>query len=639
MASQTSLNLRQRQYDAIVRMLNLNATITSSGAGEQEEVYKVLVLDKYCRDVISPLLKVNDLRKHGITLHLLIDAERQPIADVPAIYFVQPTEQNVRKILADASRGLYDSMHLNFSSSLPRPLLEQLATGAVKADCLHRVAKVYDQYVGFVALEPRMFTLAQPRSYAQLHDPTASDTDVEAAVQEIVSGIFGALATLGAVPIIRCQKGGAAEMVAAQLDARLRDHLNSRHNLFADAPLAASTFQRPLLCLFDRTFDLSVILQHAWSYQPLVHDILALKLNRVTVAAEGSTGGPSITAGKRSYDLDESDAFWVTNANSPFPKVAEEVELQLTKYKLDVEEVNKKTAGKADELLDGEGTALLGNTKHLVSVVNSLPELTERKRIIDKHTNIATALLGHIKSRAIDAFCSLEDELFTKGAADMSGLLAAIHPSAKGTPEDKLRLAVVYILCTAEPPSSTDLASIESTLQESGAPLLALRYVRQIRAISQSIVTGSTAPSSVTNIAGLTSRSQLLDWADKLYGSSISAVTAGVKNLLSGVRQLAAVRVMEALMEGKQTPETDAYLYFDPKGPRTAPSAAPVQKGPFKEAIAFVIGGGNYKEYLGLQEFASKHTPPKSVAYGSTEVLTGTEFLEQLTELGQKTST
>ena len=34
-------------------------------------MYKVLVLDKYTKDILAPLLRLNDLRKHGITLHLV----------------------------------------------------------------------------------------------------------------------------------------------------------------------------------------------------------------------------------------------------------------------------------------------------------------------------------------------------------------------------------------------------------------------------------------------------------------------------------------------------------------------------------------------------------------------------------------
>lgn len=50
----------------------------------------------------------------------LFPYRRQRIEDVPALYFVSPTDANVQKIAEDLAAGLYDSAHLNFSSSLPR---------------------------------------------------------------------------------------------------------------------------------------------------------------------------------------------------------------------------------------------------------------------------------------------------------------------------------------------------------------------------------------------------------------------------------------------------------------------------------------------------------------------------------------
>ena len=55
-------------------------------------------------------------------------------------------------------------------------------------------------------------------------------------------------------------QGGAAEHIARQLDVRLREHLGARQNLFSEAaPALAASLARPLLCLFDRNFELSVV--------------------------------------------------------------------------------------------------------------------------------------------------------------------------------------------------------------------------------------------------------------------------------------------------------------------------------------------------------------------------------------------
>jgi hypothetical protein len=120
-------------------------------------------------------------------------------------------------------------------------------------------------------------------------------------------------------------------MVAGMLDSRIRDHLVSRNNLFTEAGHMGTSFQRPVLCLFNRNFELSVAVQHVWSYRPLVHDVLNMKLNRVNVQGEGGTVGLKGKSGGKAYELDDGDSFWVANGNALFPAVAQEVEVQLTR--------------------------------------------------------------------------------------------------------------------------------------------------------------------------------------------------------------------------------------------------------------------------------------------------------------------
>ncbi len=55
-------------------MLNLNAQVEQGNPSHWQEVWKVLIFDKYCSDVTSLLLKKGDLRNQGITLHLYVQA-------------------------------------------------------------------------------------------------------------------------------------------------------------------------------------------------------------------------------------------------------------------------------------------------------------------------------------------------------------------------------------------------------------------------------------------------------------------------------------------------------------------------------------------------------------------------------------
>lgn len=94
---------------------------------------------------------------------------------------------------------------------------------------------------------------------------------------------------------------------------------------------------------------------------------------------------------------------------------------------------------------------------------------------------------------------------------------------------------------------------------------------------------------------------------------------------------------VEALMDGKAgSAEFEGYAVFDPKAPGGRPAGLDRARGPFREAIVFMIGGGNYLEREVLSTWAGRSQPPKHVLYGATEVLSGPEFVAQLAELGKK---
>ena len=91
-----------------MRMLRLNtqsSSVPGAGRPSDADTYKVLVLDRQTKDIIAPLLRVSDLRKHGVTLHLMIDAERHSIPDVPAVYFVAASEERIKRVVQARTRA------------------------------------------------------------------------------------------------------------------------------------------------------------------------------------------------------------------------------------------------------------------------------------------------------------------------------------------------------------------------------------------------------------------------------------------------------------------------------------------------------------------------------------------------------
>jgi hypothetical protein len=98
------------------------------------------------------------------TTYFRVDAQHTHISPKtqPAVYFVDASEENIQRIAEDCSKRLYSQVYLNFVSRLDRPLMERLARATIASNTYSLVTKVFDQYLDFVTLEPRLFTLNQP---------------------------------------------------------------------------------------------------------------------------------------------------------------------------------------------------------------------------------------------------------------------------------------------------------------------------------------------------------------------------------------------------------------------------------------------------------------------------------------------
>mmetsp|Transcript_10169 Transcript_10169/g.21541 ORF Transcript_10169/g.21541 Transcript_10169/m.21541 type:complete len:653 (-) Transcript_10169:160-2118(-) len=649
--STSQVTLKSSQLKAVHRMLAFNEDVDAieddfalPPAGSSHNQWKILIYDQECRSIISPLLSVSQLRRRGVTLHLLLNSEREPIPDVPAVYFCRPTKENLSIIAQDCAKGLYGRSHLNFVTKLDRPLMEDFAKLVVQSGTLDTIGGMHDQYLDFVCLEQQLFSLAKKDSYALYNGSGVNEQMIEEAMTEIAYGLFSVVATQGKVPIIRCPKGGAPEMVARKLNRMIAEHPTLLRN-------KSSGLHRPLLVIIDRNTDLITPIQHASTYQALVDDMLTHKANRVEFDVTTDTGGKRPKTVQKKFDLDpDQDPFYSRHKFHPFPEAIESNGIDLQEVTAKEQSIRSKAAG--NEIPDPSSSA-----SDLATAVDSLPALLERKKQLEVHTSILQAVMNQVAARDVPQFFELETSLATGSYKNdpnraKTEVMELVADPTKGNIDDKLRLIVVYVLTTNA--KTADVDEVAAALQQSmegtgddGKPRLdkagklrlemgtkALAYLKQLR--SMNMLPLSSAMQEIDSdptAAGSNVFSNVFNKATSQATGLLAKAADKVSSMLGKNHKHYATQVVENLCEMKLGTEDDDYLYLDPrvKGDVDVQKLRSMSRSPVHEATAFVIGGGCYAEYQNLQMVANER---RTVSYGSTELMDAGEFLAQLGKLG-----
>jgi hypothetical protein len=408
----------------------------------------------------------------------------------------------------------------------------------------------------------------------------------------------------------------------------------------------------------------------------------------------GKTGRPI------SLDTD-TDAFWRGHAVDDFPTAIEAHERELREVQ-GREEAIRRTAGAGGD--ESAATAVLGlngeasstAASDLVSAIDSLPALLKRRRILEAHAALMSAVMTRVASRLLPSFYDLEmPAIGGTGASERSAVLELVADGSRGRLEDRARLAAVHLLtCSTGGAGGGALGSLRdetealvaaltasigpgapptpvspSVTEELDSAVSALRYLSSVRqAAGMGVGMGGGGhgregsglmgmAAAAAGAVGGGAGGRLLEGMARATTSMLNKAAGAVSRALAGESRGPLTRAVASVCEGRASAGgLDSFLVFVPRAggegagrpvpyaqyvASAGPSAAPAPG--FRSALAFVVGGGCYSEYVELQRYAAGggaggaagQGGGPTVVYGGTELLSPAAFLAALSQLGR----
>ncbi|XP_057511196.1 SNARE-interacting protein KEULE-like [Actinidia eriantha] len=429
-------NFRQLTRDRL-----LYEMLRSTKTGDSKSTWKVLVMDKVTVKIMSYSCKMADITEEGVSLVEDIYKRRQPLPTMDAIYFVQPTKENVIMFLSDmAGRApLYKKAFVFFSSPVPRELVNQIKRdGSV----LSRIGSLREMNLEYFAIDSQGFITDNERALEELFGDEESTRKGDACLNEMATRIATVFASLREFPMVRYR---AAKSLDPTTMTTFRDLIptklaagvwNCLMKYKANLPHFPQTETCELLIL-DRSVDQIAPVIHEWTYDAMCHDLLNMEGNKYVHQVPGKAAG---VPEKKEVLLEDHDPIWLELRHAHIADASERLHEKMTSF------VSKN---KAAQVHHGSRDGGELSTRDLQKMVQALPQYSEQIDKLSLHVDIAGKINNMIKEMGLKDVGQLEQDLVF-GDAGTKDIINFLRTKLDVTRESKLRLLMIYAACYPE---------------------------------------------------------------------------------------------------------------------------------------------------------------------------------------------
>ncbi|CAL5432842.1 unnamed protein product [Camellia sinensis] len=419
-----------KNFRQITRERLLYEMLRSTKTGDSKSTWKVLIMDKVTIKILSYSCKMADVTEEGVSLVEDIYRRRQPLPTLDAIYFIQPTKENVNMFLSDMTgrAALYKKAFIFFSSPVPRELVNHIKKdGSV----LPRIGALREMNLEYFAIDSQ-----------DLFGDEESTRKGDACLNMMATRIATAFASLREFPLVRYH---AAKSLDPTTMTTFRDLIptklaagvwNCLMKYKADLPNFPQTETCELL-IVDRSVDQIAPVIHEWTYDAMCHDLLNMDGNKYVHEIPGKAGG---VPEKKEVLLEDHDPIWLELRHAHIADASERLHEKMISF---------VSRNKAAQIHHGSRDGGEISTRDLQKMVQALPQYSEQIDKLSLHVDIAGKINNIVKEMGLKELGQLEQDLVF-GDAGTKDVINFLRTNQDVTRENKLRLLMIYAACYPE---------------------------------------------------------------------------------------------------------------------------------------------------------------------------------------------
>ncbi|GMP61809.1 hypothetical protein CsSME_00024127 [Camellia sinensis var. sinensis] len=412
----------------------LHEMLRSSKSGDSKSTWKVLIMDKVTVKVMSCSCKMADITDEGVSLVEDLFRRRQPLPSMDAIYFIQPSKENVVMFLSDMSgrEPLYKKAYVYFSTPIPKELVSRIKNDT---SVLPRIGALREMNLEYFSIDSQAYITEHERALEDLFgEDVENSRKFDACLNVMASRIATVFASLKEFPVVRYR---AAKALDSSTVTTFRDLVPTKlaaaiWNSITTYKTTIPNFPQTETCEFlilDRSVDQIAPIIHEWTYDAMCHDLLDMDGNKYVHEIPSKTGGEPE---KKEVLLEDHDPVWLELRHAHIADASERLHEKMTNF------VSKN---KAAQLQQRDGAEL--STRDLQKMVQALPQYNEQMEKLSLHVEIAGKINRIIREMGLRELGQLEQDIVF-GDAGTKEIINFLRTTQDASCENKLRLLMIY---------------------------------------------------------------------------------------------------------------------------------------------------------------------------------------------------